>query len=72
MPEGVGPPTEFRMVELAANRVVFENPTHDFPQRVIYERNGDTLHARIEGTMNGRTQGMDWTFQRRDVDTRCP
>lgn len=72
MPEGVGPPTEFRMISHEGQRAVFENPTHDFPQRVIYERTGDVLHARIEGTMNGRAGSADWTFQRRPVDTRCP
>lgn len=71
MPEGVGPPTEFRMIAHEGQRAVFENAAHDFPQRIIYERSGDVLHARIEGVMNGRSEGMDWTFQRRPVDTRC-
>lgn len=72
MPEGVGPPTEFRMIAHDGQRAVFENAAHDFPQRIIYERTGDVLHARIEGTINGRLEGMDWTFQRQPVDTRCP
>ena len=46
--------------------VVFENPTHDFPQRVIYRRTADGVTARIEGTMNGKLRGMDFVYK------RCP
>jgi hypothetical protein len=70
MPNGRSPATEFTMVTLGANRAVFENLAHDFPQRIIYERAGDALHARIENA--GATQGMDWRFRRAEQDTRCP
>jgi hypothetical protein len=70
MPNGRLPATEFTMVTLEANRVVFENLEHDFPQRIIYERAGDALHARIEDA--GATQGVDWRFHRAEPDTRCP
>ncbi len=30
-------------------RVVFENTAHDFPQRIIYWKDGNDLRARIEG-----------------------
>ena len=34
--------------------VLFENPQHDFPQRIGYRRDApDVLHAWIEGTLNG-------------------
>ena len=48
---------------------VFENPEHDFPQRVIY-RSGtpDTLSARIEGTMNGKASGIDFPYKRVKCD----
>lgn len=69
MPNGRAPATEFTMVTIEANRAVFENLAHDFPQRIIYERNGDELHARIEDA--GATQGMDWRFRRTEQDTRC-
>lgn len=41
--------TEFVLVEQGAAEAVFENPEHDFPQRVRYARSGDALTARIEG-----------------------
>lgn len=57
--------TTFPVKTLTEREVVFENPTHDFPQRVIYRRTGDAaLTARIEGTMNGQQRGMDFPFTR--------
>ena len=44
------PPTEFAATASTTNRVVFENPAHDFPKRVTYERSGaDRLTASIDG-----------------------
>jgi Domain of unknown function (DUF6265) len=44
------PPTEFTATSLTADRVVFENPAHDFPKRVIYQRkDADWLSASIDG-----------------------
>lgn len=42
-------PTTFTLVEFAPNRAVFSNPEHDFPQRLVYERNGAELNVSIEG-----------------------
>ena len=45
--------------------VVFENPAHDFPQRIIYRRQQDgAITARIEGTLNGKASGRDFPYQR--------
>ena len=40
------------------------NLAHDFPQRVIYRRDGERLAARIEGTVGGQARGKEWVFQR--------
>jgi hypothetical protein len=69
MPNGRAPATEFVMVALEGERVVFENLAHDFPRRIIYERNGETLHARIESA--DASQGMDWNFRRSESDAGC-
>jgi hypothetical protein len=59
----------FPAIELTADRVVFENLTHDFPQRVIYARAADgSLAARIEGKLDGVQRGIDFRFQR----VACP
>ena len=56
--------TPFPVKTIADAEVVFENPTHDFPQRVIYRRTADGVTARIEGTMNGKLRGMDFVYTR--------
>lgn len=58
------PPTEFPLKELAPDRAVFENLKHDFPQRIIYLRRGETLCARIEGPMEGRMVAEEWCWKR--------
>lgn len=64
MPSGQ-PTATFAALELSADHVVFENPAHDFPQRVIYRRDGDaTLNARIEGTLKGKPKAIDFPIQR--------
>jgi hypothetical protein len=53
----------FKLASKTADEVVFENPTHDFPQRIRYRRVEGGLHARIEGTINGKPRGMDFPFR---------
>jgi hypothetical protein len=40
-------PVQFQYVESGASAIVFENPDHDFPQRIAYRRSGDLLTATI-------------------------
>lgn len=56
----------FPLLRLGAGEVVFENPTHDFPQRVGYrlESGGDALLAWIEGTSDGRTRRVEFPMTR--------
>ena len=58
------PPTAFVLKPGKVGEAVFENLAHDFPQRVIYRRCGPDLCARIEGTMDGKAQSMDWRYKR--------
>lgn len=58
-------PAAFRAIRVASDTVIFENRAHDFPQRIIYRRSSaDSLHARVEGTMQGQPRGVDFRFQR--------
>jgi len=58
-------PAEFRALPPYDSGVTFSNPAHDFPQRVIYRRAGsDSLAARVEGTRNGQTRGVDFQYRR--------
>ncbi len=59
------PAAEFVARKYDGAFVRFENPTHDFPQRVIYGPGaGDSLFARIEGAMQGKQQGIDFRMKR--------
>ena len=63
-----GAATEFRAVRTNADSAVFENPTHDFPRRIVYERRADGgLAARIEGSVDGKPRLERWDYRR--VDT---
>ena len=58
-------PADFSTAAVSDTLVVFENPQHDFPQRIIYRKRGaDSLLARIEGTMGGRSRGVDFPYKR--------
>jgi hypothetical protein len=56
--------TAFTHISSGPSKVVFENKNHDFPQRVIYERCGEDLCARIEGTVDGKLTGQNWRYRR--------
>jgi len=63
-PMGRDPPTPFTLVEQTQDRLVFENPAHDFPQRIVYAREGEQLRARIEGVQAGRATSSEWVYAR--------
>ena len=55
----------FKLVKLQNKEAVFENPQHDFPQRIIYRLQPDgSLFARVEATVNGQTRGIDYPYKR--------
>src|SRR5262249_34033606 len=53
------PSAEFTSSSISADSVVFENPQHDFPQRIGYQRTRDGLDAWIDGRHDGRTQRVE-------------
>jgi hypothetical protein len=61
MPNGAAA-VPFKMVRQTDSEVVFENAAHDYPQRVTYRRDGDTVIATvslIDGSKEGR-----WVYRR--------
>jgi uncharacterized protein DUF6265 len=59
----------FRSTHVSDSLLVFEDPAHDFPQRVAYQRRGtDSLLAWIEGTANGQTRHISFPFARVSCD----
>ncbi len=69
---GGAPPTIFVLTESAAGRAVFANPDNDFPSRITYERDGNSLRARIDGEIGGQARSMAWDFRAAPLNTRCP
>ncbi len=57
--------TSFKLIKLSSNEVIFENPEHDFPQRIMYRLEKDkSLFARIEGKNNGKEMGINFPMIR--------
>ncbi len=62
---GGAPVTVFPGRSITDSMTVFEQPAHDFPQRIIYRRVGtDSLFARIEGDVNGQARAVDFPMRR--------
>jgi len=62
-PDGRCPATEFVLTELSGQRAVFSNPEHDFPQRIVYSREGDRLQGEIAGSSDGEERKIGWVFE---------
>jgi hypothetical protein len=61
--------TTFVASDVSDSAVTFENPAHDFPQKVIYRLQPvGRLVARIEGTRDGKVRGMDFPMKRVSCD----
>lgn len=48
MPNGKNE-TPFRSTSQTDAEVVFENPAHDFPKRILYRKSADGVFARVDG-----------------------
>ena len=57
--------TTFKLISMDDTTAVFENPEHDFPQRIIYSlRLNGSLVARIEGQSNGMERHSEFPMSR--------
>jgi hypothetical protein len=58
---GGGPAVEFALTELSPTRALFENPQHDYPKRIVYERvGGDGLRTEISDTGGDRAHAATY------------
>lgn len=56
----------FDMTSITDDQIVFENPTHDFPQKITYNKiNNDSLVAQIAGKSKGREASETFPMKRR-------
>lgn len=60
-PMGKGP-SNFQSYEWDPQAITFENPEHDYPQRIRYARDGDTLTGTI--SMADGTKPKSWVYSR--------
>ena len=59
------PEASFKLIKFQNREATFENPEHNFPQRIIYRLEPDgSLFARIEGTSKGKPRAVDYPMKR--------
>jgi hypothetical protein len=64
-----GTPTPFRLTVADSSSATWENPEHDFPQRILYRREGrDSLIAAIEGPGSSGPRRIEWRMGRVNCD----
>lgn len=61
--------TSFVASAIGVGGATFENPAHDFPQRIVYIRDAAAgMTVRIEGPRQGRPHAVEFRFER----AACP
>jgi hypothetical protein len=61
-----GEEVRFKEKTATGDEIVFENPAHDFPQRIIYRKLSDsTIVASIEGEQNGKMRKEEFSYKRK-------
>lgn len=59
---GGRPAVPFRLTAVQGTSATFENPAHDYPQRIVYYRDGDALVATISA-IDGSNE-ISWHYRR--------
>ncbi len=61
--------TFFKLVLLENKNAVFENPEHDFPQRIVYKlENENTIAVRVEADKDGKPKGFGFSMDKVSCD----
>ena len=61
--------TLFKLTSLKNKRVVFENPEHDFPQRIVYAlADEQTMSVRVDADKNGKPSGFGYSLKKVGCD----
>ena len=59
-----GEPVSFKLVSFSDKQLVFENPTHDFPTKITYNRiTEDSLVASISGMVDGKEKVVEFPMK---------
>lgn len=60
-----GKEIRFKEKSFSDTQVVFENLTHDFPQRIVYQKTSDTtVYAYIEGMQDGKLRKEEFPYHK--------
>lgn len=58
-------PVAFTLTQASDRQLVFENPQHDFPDKIIYRKiSADSVVAEISGLQNGRPSAEVFPLER--------
>ncbi len=58
-------PVAFKLSSITDQQMIFDNPGHDFPQRITYRSiTKDSLYAEISGVLNGSQQVVPFPMTR--------
>ncbi|MBL7885198.1 MAG: hypothetical protein JNJ52_00490 [Flavobacterium sp.] len=58
-------PVSFYLTKSTDNQMIFENPKHDFPNKIEYNKVGnDSIFAKIYGTDKGKEVAIDFPMKR--------
>ena len=59
------PPTPFRLTSWDGTQAIFENPSHDFPKRILYSKQSDgSVRARVDGGRGVEKGAQEFVFKR--------
>ena len=63
--QNTGGSVSFKLTSDSDTTLVFENPDHDFPKKITYNRIGDdSLFAEISGEVNGKERSEGFPFKK--------
>lgn len=57
-------PVEFKFTGFINDSTIFENPEHDFPQRIVYFKNASGFYACVDGIRLGKYAKEEFNFKK--------
>ncbi len=58
-------PVTFKLTTITTNQIVFENPKHDFPQKIVYSKiTNDSIIATISGIQQGKASKESYPMKK--------
>lgn len=65
--QNAGESVSFTLTSSADDTYIFENPNHDFPTKIVYNKiNNDSIFAEVSGEMGGQNRKVDFPMKRQE------